>query len=1038
MKKQIIKSVVQAVVIAILIVACIVGTIYAKRYSRNLTAIFCGVGDNADVEAGEFSSKLGDNLVQKIGDDSTLLLRNEDETLPLEANAKVNVFGTSSADKNWIHAGTGSGGGVIDPAYTQTLMTSLKAAGFKVNEELEDYYANTLPKLDRDKYELNEGFGLSYKNKVNSFNVKQWSDVAIVALSRYAGETIAEIPLNPKGEGKTYLELTNEESELLTYIKSELGFEKIIVVINAANAMNLGFLEREEYGIGACIWTGFTGQSGASAIGQILSGALSPSAKTSDTFVYTTAYDPTWVNNRNVNVNDSNYSATDNMVEAEGIYYGYKWYETADAEGFFDSKKSSYGTRSGYGAFVQYPFGYGLSYTNFEWKVVDVSLPNNSKLALDSEISITVEVTNKGSVAGKDVVELYFTPPYTPGGIEKAAVNLLDFAKTPVLYPANEANDTDKPNKAQVTLTFTAYELASFDCWDLNDNGKTSWELDDGDYVISLRTDSHNVANDIMATGSNAEITYKVDSTLVFDKDPAGEGDIDAHLTGDKAYAGVSVDGIGVGLERTNYLSRADSFANYEDTVKTRTEGPNRNQEKIQTARTWLNDTYETTSAPTTGSTSTDHKLVMIKDGEDENGDDILKSATYAQLNGEWGEAEPVYNKSFIHALASDYNAAAWAELISQMSFTELTQLVEWGGFQTYAIASIGKVRNIDYDGPAGFNLSAMRGTFGNGDPDKAAAVEKLWTVWPGESMIGCSWNKNLLLEMGLFMGMEAQNTNVSGWYAPGMNLHRTAYTNRNFEYYSEDAVLAGNLGANVILGAKMNNLYCYMKHFVCCEYGCNPGDTNTWLTEQSLRENYMRVFEIAVKEGGANAIMTAFNNVGPVWAGANYATCTQILRDEWGFKGTLLTDICSFASGCVPGKFNQQQGIRAGQDVWLNHTTSMFGNLSESDPTTVNCLQRAAKNIVWTSVDTYNFASTYDRTNLDVIFGDNGETSQMYAIELSVRVAPTVFAWWVPVAITLEVLVLAGCAVWAFFIVKPFIFKKKAKASEAETSSEE
>ena len=486
-----------------------------------------------------------------------------------------------------------------------------------------------------------------------------------------------------------------------------------------------------------------------------------------------------------------------------------------------------------------------------------------------------------------------------------------------------------------------------------------------------------------------------------------------------------------------NFFSRENSFANYNATVGARTEGPNRNQAAIQTARTWKNDTYATTEMPTTGSTATDHKLVMIKDGEDEEGNAILKSANATQLNGNWGDVDPVYNTDLIHSLGANYNDEKWGQLISQMSFTDLENLVEFGGFQTYALESIGKPKNIDYDGPAGFNLSAMRGNFGSED---GLAIEKLWTVWPGESMIGCSWNKTLTLEMGLFMGMEAQNTNVSGWYAPGLNLHRTAFTNRNFEYYSEDAVLAGNLGANVVLGAKMNNLYCYMKHFVCCEYGCNPGDTNTWLTEQSLRENAMRVFEIAVKEGQGNAIMTAFNNVGPVWAGANYATCTQILRDEWGFKGTLITDICSFASGCVEGKFNQQQGIRAGNDMWLNHTTSAFGNLKSNDPTTVNCLQRAAKNIVWTAVDTYNFASTYDRSQLDAVFGDNGETSAMYAIELSVRKAPTVFAWWIPVAITLEVLVLAGCLVWAFFIVKPYVWplifkKKKATASEGAGS---
>ena len=1015
-KKQIIKTSISSAIIVILVVVCIVGHVFAARYRRNVTAFLCGSG--IEVESGEgegeggakYSAQLGDALAKAAGEDSMVLLRNEDDALPLAEGAKVNVFGTASADQNWIVTGIGSGTGVIKPEDKHTLMRSLKDAGFEVNEKLENFYAGLAPTRKDGHYVLSEPSTINLKQAVVDSNATTFSDTAIVVFGRNAGETIDEIPLKQNNGNKTYLELTDEEGQLLTYLKDDAKFAKIIVIINSANAMNLGFLEKD-YKVDACLYAGFTGQSGAHAIGKILNGTVNPSGRTPDTYVYNTNYDPTWANNRNVGPDLM--TATDNMVEAESIYYGYKWYETADVEGYFDKVRGKYG--NGYDGVVQYPFGYGLDYTDFEWTVKDVSPALNSQLAADTQISITVEVKNTGAKAGKDVVELYSNPPYINGGIEKAAVNLVAFEKTKLLQP----NDTD-----EVTLTVSAFELASFDCWDLNENGKTKWELDEGDYELTLRTDSHTVADDKTVSGS-ATITYNVSDAIVYDNDPVGGGEIDTRLTGDEAYAGVSVDGTNAGLTKENYLSRKDSFKNYDRTVKTRTDGPSRDNEKLKAARTYLNDTYETANMPETNSKTTDYRLVTVEGGG---------KATADQLNGKNTDVKLEYNKELIKELAADFKGTKWEAIIKQMSVPELKNLFHFGGFQTYEIESVGKLRNVDYDGPAGFNLTALKGTW-EGGAGAAEEIEALWTVWPSESLLGCSWDKNLLLEIGLFMGMEASHSKVSGWYAPGMNLHRTAYINRNFEYYSEDAVLTGYLGANVINGAKMNNLYCYMKHFVACEYGKNPTDTNTWLTEQSLRENAMRAFEIAVKKGGANAIMTAFNNVGPVWAGANYATCTQILRDEWGFKGTLLTDICSLESAYGLGKFSHTQGLRSGQDIWLNNSTTMFDDIDASDPTMIACAQRAAKNVLWTNVDTYTYASTYDRSQLNAVFGDNGETEKKYAIDLSVRVAPAVNEWWIPVAITVEVLVLVGCAVWAFFVVKPFIpaLNKKKVAAEGE-----
>ena len=375
-------------------------------------------------------------------------------------------------------------------------------------------------------------------------------------------------------------------------------------------------------------------------------------------------------------------------------------------------------------------------------------------------------------------------------------------------------------------------------------------------------------------------------------------------------------------------------------------------------------------------------RLITLEDGS---------FATLEQLSGKT-DAKLKANEALIAELAN-YDSSTWDTLLDQMSIADLCDLVENGGFHTYPIDSIGKIRAFDTDGPAGFNLNTL--SVGDGDASK-------WTAYPSETVIGQTWNKDLAEKMGLCMGMEAQATAVQGWYAPGVNLHRTPYTARNYEYYSEDPLLSGVFAAKVIHGAKTNGLYCYLKHFVLSEPGPNPRKLNTWCTEQNLRENYLKPFEIAVKEGGANAIMSAFNRVGSVWAGANYACLVEILRNEWGFRGSVITD---YAMTNEIGNMNPTQGVKAGNDLWLNPSDGTISNpLDRKDATTVAACRLAAKNIIYTFVDTYNFA-----LNNDPLFAE-------YTTDIGVKTVAAGSEWWIPTLIAIEVVLGLGMLTYFAF----------------------
>ena len=533
------------------------------------------------------------------------------------------------------------------------------------------------------------------------------------------------------------------------------------------------------------------------------------------------------------------------------------FWETAAAEGLID-----------YDASVVYPFGYGLTYTSFTQEMGEIT-------ESDGQISFDVTVTNTGDVAGKDVVEVYYNPPYTNGGIEKASANLIAFEKTEILEPG--ASET-------VTISFNAEDMASYDY-----QNAQAYVLEAGDYVISINSDSHNVI---------ASQTYNVPETITYSGENTRSTD-QAEVTNQFDAAAGDV----------TYLSRADGFANYE----------------------------EATAAPASLSMSDEHKETFLNNGnynpEDYN-DDADEVPTTGASNGlELADLRGV-----------DYDDAQWDELLDQLTVSDMDQLIALGGYQTVALSSINKVQTIDCDGPASINNN-FTGTGSVG--------------FPSAVMIASTWNKDIATAFGESIGKMADEMGVSGWYAPAMNIHRSAFAGRNFEYYSEDSLLSGRIAAAAVQGAEEYGVYAYIKHFALNDQETNRNSMIcTWSNEQAIREIYLKPFEIAVKEGGADAVMSSFNYIGTEWAGGYAPLCNTVLRDEWGFQGFVLTDYFG-----VYGYMNSDQAIRNGTDCMLvSYDTDTNHVKDQTSATSVQAMRQACKNILYTVVN----SRAYDPENLD------------------------------------------------------------------------
>ena len=834
----------------------------------------------------EETSEESKELVQKIAEEGIVLLKNEDNMLPLAENSSLNVFGWAST--NPCYGGTGSGS--LSDAYpTVSLLQGLEDAGFQLNTELSDFY--TAYRADRPEvgmwaqdWTLPEPTAASYTEEMLD-NAKAFSDTAMVVITRVGGEG-ADLPTDVSQvtyednsteykdfeAGEHYLQLSRTEKDMLDLVCK--NFDNVVLVYNGANPMELGFVN--EYSqIKSAIWCAGTGQSGFEALGEIVAGEINPSGKTVDTFVSDLTETPTWNNfgsfvydnvdeykyvatNRHTGNEDTNLPTFVNYVE--GIYVGYRFYETAADEGLIDYDKT-----------VVYPFGYGLSYTSFTQEMGDLT-------EQDGTISFDVTVTNTGAVAGKDVVEVYYNPPYTNGGIEKASANLIAFDKTELLEPG--ASET-------VTISFSAEDMASYD-----EKGAGCYVLEAGDYEISIQSDSHNQIDSRI---------YTVADTVTYDEDNARSTD-----------AQVAVNHFDYAEGEVTYLSRADGFANY----------------------------AEATAAPENYSMSDEVKSVFINNG-------VYDPEKYNDASDEMPTTGAKNGMTLAELRGASYDDERWETLLDQLTISDMDTMIALGGYQTSAAASVGKASTVDCDGPASINNNFTGvGSVG----------------FPSAVMIASTWNTDLALEFGESIGKMADEMDVSGWYAPAMNTHRSAFAGRNFEYYSEDGVLAGRIAANAVIGAEEYGVYAYIKHFAL-----NDQETNrnvmlcTWANEQSIREIYLRPFEIAVKDGGAKAVMSSFNYVGAEWAGASSALCNTVLRDEWGFRGFVLTDYFG-----VYGYMNSDQAIRGGTDCMLVAYDTETNHVKDtSSATGVKAMRQACKNIMYTVVNSRAYAEENLNTGL-------------------------------------------------------------------------
>lgn len=876
LKKPVKKLVRKEAWIAFLLAVVVIVNLICFIPMSSMISLAMGNGTITDETSDESTA-----LVQEIAEEGIVLLKN-DGTLPLAADSNLNVFGWAST--NPCYGGTGSG--ALSDAYpTVSLLQGLEDAGFNLNTELSDFY--TAYRADRPEvgmwaqdWTLPEPTADSYTDEMMA-NAKEFSDTAMVVITRVGGEG-ADLPTDVSKvtytdnsteykdfeAGEHYLQLDRTERDMLDLVCS--NFDNVIVVYNGANAMELGFIN--EYSqIKSAIWCPGTGQSGFEALGEIVAGTVNPSGKTSDTFVADLTATPTWNNfgyfkydNMDEYVYTSNNFKTGEEETAlpsfvnyvDGIYVGYRFYETAAAEGLIN-----------YDDTVVYPFGYGLSYTTFTQEMGAISEDNGT-------ISFDVTVTNTGDVAGKDVVEVYYNPPYTNGGIEKASANLIQFEKTEVLQPGDSQT---------ITVSFDAEDMASYDTY-----GAGCYVLEAGDYQISINSDSHNVID---------SQTYTVASTVTYDESNPRSTDETAAVN-EFAYAEGDV----------TYLSRADGFANYADA----------------------------TAAPASMSMSDEAKATFLNNSnynpEDYNNDSDEMPTTGAKNGIKLADLRGV-----------DYDDAQWDSLLDELTISDMDTMIAIGGYQTSAASSVGKIMTVDCDGPASINNNFTGiGSVG----------------FPSAVMIASTWNKNLALKFGESIGKMADEMEVSGWYAPAMNTHRSAFAGRNFEYYSEDGVLSGYMATNAILGAEEYGVYAYMKHFALNDQETNRTEMLcTWANEQSIREIYLKPFEMSVKEGGAKAVMSSFNYIGTQWAGGTSALCNTVLRDEWGFRGFVLTDYFG-----VYGYMDSDMGIRGGTDCMLVAYDTETNHVTDTTSATgVLAMRQACKNIMYTVVN----SRAYDPENL-------------------------------------------------------------------------
>ena len=817
-----------------------------------VTSFLCGY--NVDTGAMDAARLESEELAQQIVGEGAVLVQNNNSVLPLSktASAKVNVFGWSSTQ--WVASGTGSGQSMnaSGNAVAQTgIYDALTEYGIEYNASLKSMYENYLGErpyftkgaLSSWNYQFSRLYEPSISDASNYSqalldSTKSYSDTAIVVIGRVSGEsndlpktqykgvynaTIHANGTDNKDTTRTYLEISTEEEEMLKYVGA--NFDKVVVLINSTNTMELGFMETID-GLDSCLIVGGTGQNAVKAVPKLIYGDINPSGHTVDTYAYalessstyansggtegenyyTNASDdlyPLIVTNGNVGDNSTPYDGVAYVDYAESIYVGYKWFETADTEGYWNNVSNQYG--QGYDGIVQYPFGYGMSYTNFSWEIVELSHSENATLTKNDEVKVVVRVVNEGNVAGQDVVQLYYTPQYNAGQIEKASINLASYAKTQVLEPGQYQD---------LTLTIKVEDMASYDVYDSNKNGYVGYEIDAGVYSLKLMKNSHDASTVLVTANSafsNYEIKYNISENIRYETDSVTSVAVTNKLTGNSSLDGISIDG-------------SDSNGNINFMKRNNFSG-----------------TFPSSLAPARAMTQ---NLIDTNLYTEQMSNDWINQNDTAIITGA-NNGHVVYDENGITelglALGADYNESRWDAVMNQVTISEMTTMVVNGYGCTSAIASIGKPRLNDIDGPC------QMGSFG-----MAQYMGKIGTGFPAATVLAQTWSTNLAYDYGLAIGKEGNVLGYSGWYGPGVNLHRSPFGGRNWEYYSEDSYLSGIMAVNTIRATKNTGIYCYLKHLALYELEWNRDSIYTWITEQTLRETYLKPFKMADRKSVA------------------------------------------------------------------------------------------------------------------------------------------------------------------------------------------
>lgn len=884
-------SVAMYAIAIILAAATAIGNVYANKYSDLISVYFnqptSKVVSASNETTEHFTSDYAsdDEREQALADMGTTILRegvtllkNENGTLPLEATSKISVFGQDSVDSVY----GGGGAGSIDTSKAQSLMDAFEQAGFDVNPTLTEFYTTGAGKdyrktstdaYGKGTFAVNEVPASAYTDDVEK-SFASYNDAAIVVIGRSGSES-QDLPTDKLASGYTYLQLDDDERAMLKMASD--NFDKVVVLLNTQNPMELADLEDDS--IDAVMWIGSLGQTGAGGVAEALNGTVNPSGHLPDTYAYDLKSAPSSANfGSYAIVNGTDRFTSSYMAYAEGIYVGYRYYETRYEDVVLGNEaRSNYD----YTKQVAYPFGYGLSYTDFTWS--DYSMKK-----ADGGFDISVKVTNTGKTAGKDVVQLYMQSPYTDydkaNGIEKASVELVGYAKTDTLKAG--ASET-------VTVHVDQESMKTYDS-----AGEGTYIMDAGDYYLAAGTDAHNALNNILAA----------------------KGKTTADGMTENGNAALAAKHTVHSQDNTTYAKSAatdEKISNQFDDVDLTT---------YDNSFTYLSRSDWTGSWPAT-----------YADGKWTASQKFLDALTIdtAQSEPEQKPTTDTDNPSYGKLNASmlmdtDYADESWSALIGQMSVKELDQLVRIGGYATKSVSSTQLPATTDKDGPAGISSTLVGGESGMG--------------YPSEIVIAATWNSDLAESFGKAIGEDSLALKVAVWYGPACNIHRNPYGGQAFEYFSEDSYLSGAMCAKVVAGAGSKGVVSTVKHFALNDQETNRMGGAIFANEQTIRQLYLRPFEMSVRDGGATAMMASMNRIGSRWTGGHKGLMTNTLRGEWGFNGFVVTDQASYS---VFAYEDLREGLEAGTDLWLNTDAGLW-KLPDDDMTdgVIANMQRAAHNI--------------------------------------------------------------------------------------------